>query len=80
MGGGDAFFFAAIRSACIGSSICCVCEARPWFDGCGRCKKNVDGWSLPKFKGEALKAYSGICRALASGNQNNLRQVRQDEE
>lgn len=40
----------------------------------------MDGWSLPKFKGEALKAYSGICRALASGNQNNLRQVRQDEE
>lgn len=40
-----------------------------------RCKKNLEGWSLPGFKAEALKVYTGVCTALAAGNQNTLRQV-----
>ncbi len=38
-------------------------------------KKNVKGWALPAFKGEALELYQEVCEALAGADLTRLKQV-----
>ena len=38
-------------------------------------RKNVNGWSLPAFKQDALKVYEEACAALAAGDRTALRQL-----
>ena len=38
-------------------------------------KKNIKGFGLRKFKGEALQVYEETCQLLAEGDLSRLRQV-----
>lgn len=54
---------------------------RRWMGGVksiytiAKLRKNVDGWSLPGFKEEALALYKQACTALAAGDRTALRQL-----